>query len=315
MRRLIVLAAAAAAVVTPVFAFPSPASATPGPITALPHKVALGGSPWLPSGELVVDVGNGGAEQKGAFVVHLPHTVKLEPTKRCRAADGDGSTWICDTDTIPAGGSRTYTLAVTSTIPEPAFGISDEGWVEGRTTTGEASNRVEFTIAWPDKLPLRLAATSGPVKDGFADVEMRVTNAGTFTMGGYSLMVKFPKGLTVVSPRCDDSGRMDGVGCEIYRPGPLKAGATDRFTVRMKVTTAPVTVPLFLAPTNRYTNKDTKLDLTLKAAPATTDDDAGPTLPVTGSRTTPILFATGGALVVAGAGILLALRRRRFVAG
>src|SRR5688572_14350567 len=99
MRRLLTLAAAAAAVATPVLAFPSPASATPGPITASAGRVALGGNPWFPTGELAVEVGNSGAEQKGAFVVHLPHTVKLEPTKRCRPADGDASTWICDTDT------------------------------------------------------------------------------------------------------------------------------------------------------------------------------------------------------------------------
>ncbi|GAA0925292.1 hypothetical protein [Virgisporangium aurantiacum] len=105
---------------------------------------------------------------------------------------------------------------------------------------------------------------------------------------------------------------MDGVGCEIYRSGPLKAGATYRFTVRMTVAATPVTVPLFPAPTNRYTNKDSKLDLSPKAA---TPNGAAQTLPVTGSRTTPILFGTGAALVVAGAGILLAfapppLRRR-----
>lgn len=316
MRRILTLAAAAAAILAPVLALPSPASAAAGPVTALAQRVALGSDPWIPTGELRVEVANGGdTEQKAFFRLNLPQSVKLDTTKGCTAVDGQ--TWTCGGDVLASKGTRTYTLKVTSTILEPVFGIESEGWVEGRTADGESGGRNAFSVRWPDRLPVKLAATAAPVTGGATEVDVKVTNAGTFTMGGYSLMIKTPKGVTVVSPGCSDSGRMDGVGCEVYRAGPVRNGATDRFTVKLKVTATPVTVQFFLAPTNRYTNRDTSVDLTLKAAAgagAGTGTDTDPTLPVTGART-QILLAAGGGLVVLGAGLLLLVRRRRVVVG
>lgn len=313
MRRILTLAAAAAtAALAPLLALPSPAAAAAGPISAVAGRVALGSDPWIPTGDLAVHVANGDDTEREAFFrLHLPHAVKLDSTKGCTAVDE--STWTCGGDVLAAGGQKTYTFAVRSTIAEPVFEIENEGWVEGRTADGDSGGRNAFSFRWPDRLPLKLAATSGPVADGTTEVEVRVTNAGTFTMGGYSLMVKTPKGVSVVSPACTDSGRMSGVGCELYRAGTVRAGATDRFTVRLKVTGTPVTVNLLLAPTNRYTNRDTAVDLTLKPASGA-GNDGTPTLPVTGSRT-PVLFAIGGGLVLLGAGMLLLLRRRRVVIG
>jgi LPXTG-motif cell wall-anchored protein len=319
MRRILGLAAIATAVLTPVLAVSGTASAAPGelgPISASAGKVALGSNPWVPTGELRVTVTNEAeTEQKGFFLLRLPTSATLESSKLCKPVEERA--WKCGGDPVAPGGKREYTVAITSTIPEPVFGRSDEGFVQGQTEAGVGGGRTIFTIAWPDRLPLRLAATSKPVANGTTDVDVKVTNAGTFTMGGYSLMVKTPKGVTVVSPACSDSGRMGDAGCELYRDGQLKAGDTDQFTVRLKVTSTPVTVELFLAPTNRYTNKDTRVDLVLKAAAQGGGGGTGgnePTLPVTGSRTN-LLIGTGAGLVVLGAGLLLALRRRRVVIG
>ncbi|HEX8627926.1 MAG TPA: LPXTG cell wall anchor domain-containing protein [Catenuloplanes sp.] len=337
MRRFLSLAVVAAATLTPMMALSSPAMAAPGPVDAYAHKVFLSGSPWSPSEDLTVSVHNGGtAADSGRFMLHLPHTIKLEPTPQCSPTDGMESTWSCGGAVIPAGGSRKYSLKITSAIAQPAFAIVAEGWVQGWSGAGAAGGRHNFTIAWPDRLPVKLTATAGPVTDGAVDVAVRVTNAGTFTLGAYSLNVRTPAGVSVVSPGCSDSSRMNGMGCELYRARQVKAGATDAFTVRLKVTKAPATVTLFLAPTNRYTNKDTTVSLTLKgaaakptatpkatptatptAAPAAANGAGGGTagtLPVTGAGT-PLIVGSGVALVAVGAGLLLVQRRRRALAG
>lgn len=332
MRRFLSLAVVAVATLTPMTALSGPAMAAPGPVNALADRVFLGGNPWSPSDDLTVTVSNGGtAADSGRFMLHLPHTVKLEPTPQCSPTDGMQSTWSCGGAVIPAGGTRTYSLKITSALAQPAFGIAAEGWVQGWSGAGVASGRHHFTIGWPDRLPMKLTATAGTVSDGAVDVAVRVTNAGTFTLGAYSLNLRTPAGVSVVSPRCSDSGRMNGMGCELYRSRQLKAGATDAFTVRLTVTKAPATVTLFLAPTNRYTNKDTTVSLTLKGAaatPAATTAPATPppaaangagggtaaTLPLTGPGT-PLMVGSGAALVAVGAGLLLVQRRRRAVAG
>ena len=201
-------------------------------------------------------------------MVHLPHIVKLEPTKRCRPA-GRRRVHVDLRHRHPSG-RRLPHLHPGRHVDRSRARVRDlrRGLVEGRTAKGEPAQRVEFTLRWPDKLPLRLAATSGPVKDGFADVEMRVTNAWDVHDGRVLADGHVPEGphrglAPVRRQRPDGRRRLRDLPF-----GPAEARATDRFTVRMKVTATPVTVPLFLAPTNRYTNKDSKLDLTLKAATA-----------------------------------------------
>ncbi len=347
MRRFPIFAALAAAAVTPVLAFAGPAAAAPpptdkGPVVAFVEKVFLSGDPWAPSGELTVHVRNDSDfEDRGRFLLHLPQTARLAPNQPCVLFDWNRSQWLCEGGTLAAGKSRTHTLTVRSVTSGAAFDIVDEGDVQGYSDANETSARNPFSIAWPHRLPLKLAATAGPVRGGAVDVTVRVTNAGSFILGAYSVNVRTPAGVRVASPACSDTNHRIPAGCELYRTRQLAAGATDRFTVRLTVPATPVTVQLVLEPAARYTNKDTTVSLTLNGAAATTPPAPTPTatttpaatspaaappaaggtgggggtgLPVTGDRTA-VLAGSGAALVALGAGLVLSLRRRRFQLG
>jgi LPXTG-motif cell wall-anchored protein len=344
MHRFPALAALAAAAVTPVLALAGPAAAAPpaadqGPVSALAEKVFLGGDPWAPRGELTVSVRNGSEHQdRGRFLLHLPQTARLTPNQPCVLFDWNKSLWLCEGGTLEAGESRTHTLTVQSVVNAPVFDIVDQGHVQGYSDMNETSKPISFPIAWPARLPLKLAATAGRVTGGAVDVAVRVTNAGSFTLGAYSVNVKTPAGVRVASPACSDTNHNVPAGCELYRTRQLAAGATDRFTIRLTVPATPVTVQLVLEPSARYTNKDTTVSLTLNGAAATTPPAPaattpaapaaggsgggstggsgggyGTALPVTGDRTA-ILAGSGAALVALGAGLVLSLRRRRFQA-
>ncbi|MFI7605418.1 LPXTG cell wall anchor domain-containing protein [Micromonospora sp. NPDC049366] len=292
-------------------------------ILARADLVFLGGDPWRPSGPLVITMRNlGPAAAKGFFVLRLPSMVELTGPGDCRAAGGPGKGWICGGAEIAAGGTREYRLRVTSSVPEAVFGVDSAGSVAGRDAAGTTERPTEFRISWPDKIALRLRASAGPVVDGTTTVTARVTNASTFALGGYSLNVTTPAGVRVVEPGCSDSGRMDGVGCELLRTGPLAAGATETVRVRLAVSGGSTNVRLFLGPGNRYTNRDISVTLRLSGAAATST--ATPPTGATGTPT-PVGQSTGElprtgpagltyalvgvALLAIGAGLLL-LRRR-----
>ncbi|MFC4018079.1 LPXTG cell wall anchor domain-containing protein [Micromonospora sp. GCM10011542] len=297
-------------------------------ITARAELLPLGGDPWHPSAPLEVDVRNQGATAaKGFFVLRLPQNVGLTSGGDCRPDDGAKRTWLCGGAQLPAGGGRVYRLTVTSSAPEPVFGFNAWGSVAGRDADGVTERPTDFRINWPDRTSLRLRATAGPVVDGVATIRVGVTNTGTFDLGGYALNIATPAGVRVTAPACSDSGRMNGVGCEILRLRALPDGATDGFDVRVAVTGGTKDVRLWLAPVNRYTNKDTSVTLRLTgggsgAGDATTPPPVNPTaaptsstpkaaeLPRTGSASTTYVLV-GAALLTLGAGLLL-LRRRFF---
>ena len=290
----------------------------------------LSGDPWHPSGPLEVKVVNqGGAAAKGFFVLRLPQGADLTAGGGCRAGGGATRTWVCGGAELSAGGDRTYRLTVTSSAAQPVFGVTEWGSVAGQDATGRADRPTDFRINWPDPTTLRLRAAAGPVVDGVATIRVLVMNTGTFDIGGYSLNVATPDGVRVTAPGCSDSGRMNGVGCEILRERRLADGATDSFDVRVATTGGTKSVRLWLAPTNRYTNQDTSVTLRLTGGGsggggATTAPPADPTTPATTLPATPAPDATelprtgtttvaygliGVSLLTIGGGLLL-LRRR-----
>ncbi|MEV4499772.1 LPXTG cell wall anchor domain-containing protein [Micromonospora arborensis] len=308
-------------------------SATAAPtVTARGDIVFLAQDPWFPSGPLEVTVKNPGATAaKGFFVLRLPDFVEPTSGADCRSLSGTPRSWLCGGAELPAGGERAYRLTVTSSTPEPVFGVSAWGSVAGRDAAGVTDGFTDFRINWPDRTSLRLRATAAPIVDGMTTVRVRVTNAGTFDIGGYSFTITTPDGVRVTAPACSDSGRMNGVGCEVLRRGVLADGATDSFDVRLSVTGGTKTVRLSLAPTSRYTNKDTALTLRLGgtggsgAGDASTPPSADPAatltptavgtstpeaaqLPRTGTSGS-IYGLIGAVLLALGVGLLV-LRRR-----
>ncbi|MFY1619927.1 LPXTG cell wall anchor domain-containing protein [Micromonospora sp. WMMD736] len=334
---LLVPVLAGPAVAAPVLA--APTASTAPTITARGDIVFLGGDPWAPSGPLGVTVRNtGSAAAKGFFVLRLPVDVDLLRGEDCEIVRGTPRTWLCGGAELPAGGERVYRLTIGSSASEPVFGVPAWGAVAGRDAAGVTDRFTDFRVNWPDRTSLRLRATADPVVHGTTTVRVRVTNAGTFDIGGYSLFVTTPAGVRVAAPTCADRGRMVGVACEVLRPNVLGDGVTDSFDVRLTVTGGTKTVQVSLAPTNRYTNKDTVTTLRLNgsggsgAGDATTPSPTGtaltpsptatarPTVGVTSStpgavqlpRTGPSGGAyalVGAALLALGAGLLV-LRRR-----
>ncbi|MBM7493091.1 LPXTG-motif cell wall-anchored protein [Micromonospora luteifusca] len=288
----------------PAAAAPAPTaspSATAAPtVTARGDIVFLAQDPWFPSGPLEVTVKNPGATAaKGFFVLRLPNSVEPTSGGDCKAISGTPRSWLCGGAELPAGGERAYRLVVTSSAPKPVFGVSAWGSVAGRDAAGVTDQFTDFRINWPDRASLRLRATAAPVVDGMTTVRVQVTNTGTFDIGGYSLNITTPAGVRVTAPACSDSGRMNGVGCEIPRRRVIADSATDSFDVRLTVTAGTKTVQLSLAPTDRYTNKDSALTLRLGgtggsgAGDATTPPPADPTATPTPTPTpTPTTVGT-----------------------
>ena len=271
MRRIVTTAVLAAALLS-LGAGPVSAQKAPALIQAVPQNVALDQNPWSPTGDLKVTVKNHGpGTANGHFLLHLPSGVELAPGTDCRRADGPHQpAYICGGKSLAVGGTAAYRVKLRSTNAEPVFDVRFRGgWVEGKNLRGAHGTRKAFVVSGPVKLPVRLAATAGVRTDGHVDVAVRVTNAGRATLGGYSLNVVTPAGVTVVSPACSDSGRMNGVGCEVYRAKRVPAGATDAFTLRLAVGDTARSVRLFLAPGNRYPNSDTQVTLKVggKAVP------------------------------------------------
>ncbi|MGW4499606.1 LPXTG cell wall anchor domain-containing protein [Micromonospora sp. NPDC004336] len=303
---------------------PSPTTTPPAgapTVIARADHVFLQGDPWHPSAPLEVSVSNmGTSAARGSFVLRLPAGVGLTRAGDCRADAAAARTWVCGGAELAAGGRRTYRLRLTSTAAEPVFGQQVWGSVAGRDAAGVTDRPTDFRINWPDRTTLRLRATATPVIDGKVTLTARVTNTGAFAIGGYALNVVTPDGVRVVGPACSDSGRMSGAGCEIPRPDALGEDATDTVRVRLAVSGDAPTVRLYLAPTNRYTNRDTSVTLRLAAgggatppagpsrtATPTTPAAAGTELPRTGSAGTAYALV-GAALLALGAGLLL-LRR------
>lgn len=297
------------------------AADTPAVIEAVPQDVTLDQDPWVPTGDLAVVVRNHGpGTADGQFVLHLPNGVELAPGTGCRRADGPHQpAHICGGTPLKVGATATYRVKLRSTTGEPVFDVRvDDGWVEGKNPLGGHGTRRGFTVNWPAKLPVRLAATVGPRTGGHVDVDVRVTNAGRTALGGYSLNVTTPAGVRVLSPTCSDSGRMNGVGCELYRAGQVAPGGTDAFRVRLAVGDNARSVQLRLAPTNRYSGGDTQVTVKVggkaTASPAVSAAAAGTggsgsELPLTGPGT-GILLAVGAGLVLLG-GALTVRRRGR----
>ncbi|MEH1168659.1 LPXTG cell wall anchor domain-containing protein [Micromonospora sp. CPCC 205539] len=335
MKRLLSIGILAAALTLPTLAAPAAAAPTATPtagaatVSARGDLVFLSGDPWHPSSPLEVRVLNTGkTATKGFFVLRLPQGVDLTSGGDCRTDGGAPRTWLCGGTELRAGDDRAYPLTVTSSTAEPAFGTSAWGSVAGRDAAGVTEAPAEFRINWPDRTSLRLRATAGPVADGVTTVRVRVTNTGTFDLGGYSLNIATPAGARVTAPTCSDSGRMNGVGCEILRNRSLADGATDSFDVRVAVTGDAKTVRLWLAPTTRYTNKDTSVTLRLTGSGGSGAGDATTAPPTADATTTPGATTTpeaqlprtgspattfglvGAVLLVVGAGLLLIPRRR-----
>ncbi|WP_410812974.1 LPXTG cell wall anchor domain-containing protein [Micromonospora sp. 067-2] len=326
--------AGAAPTPTPTVAPSTTAGSAAPTILARGEIVFLGGEPWHPSGPLEVTVVNrGAAAAKGYFVLRLPQDVALTSGGDCRVLGGAARTWLCGGAELPAGGDRTYRLRVTSSAAEPVFGVIAWGSVAGRDAAGRTDQPYDFRLNWPDRTSLRLRATADPVVGGVATIRVRVTNTGSFDVGGYSLNVATPAGVRVTMPACTDSGRMNGVGCEILRGRTLPDGATDGFDVRVAVTGGTKTVRLWLAPTNRYTNRDTSVTLRLTAGgsgggatatptagPTTADPTTAPATSTPGAAELPRTGTAGlaygligSALLTLGVGLLLL--RRRLVRG
>jgi LPXTG-motif cell wall-anchored protein len=276
MNRLLSSALLAAAVLlAPVLAGPAAAAPATSPtaspsetavstITARGDLVFLGGDPWSPTGPLEVSVRNsGGTAAKGFFVLRLPVNADLILGGDCRTVQGTPRTWLCGGAELPAGGERVYRLTVASSAAEPVFGAQAWGSVAGRNAAGITDRFTEFRINWPDRTSVGLRATATPVVDGTTTVRVRVTNTGSFDIGGYSVAVTTPTGVRVTFPTCADRGRMVGVGCEILRPKVLADGTTDSFDVHLTVTGGEKTVRLSLTPAQRYTNRDTTVTLRL----------------------------------------------------
>ncbi|SCF29618.1 LPXTG cell wall anchor domain-containing protein [Micromonospora chokoriensis] len=338
---------AAALLLAPALAGPAVAAPTATPTASPSHTVAptitargglvfLGGDPWSPSGPLEVSVRNSGiTAAKGFFMLRLPESVDLTSGADCRADADTPRTWLCGGAELPARGERTYRLTVLSSHAEPVFGVKAWGSVAGRNATGITDGFTEFRINWPDRTSVGLRATATPVVDGTTRVRVRVTNTGSFDIGGYSLAVTTPAGVRVTAPGCSDSGRMNGVGCEILRPIVLTAGTIDSFDVHLTVTGGEKTVRLSLTPAQRYTNRDTTVTLRLGGTggsgagdtptpspdPTATAATPSPSASVPSASTTqaeqlPRTGPSGGAYALVGAAMLalgaglLVLRRR-----
>jgi LPXTG-motif cell wall-anchored protein len=333
MNRLIATAAIGLATVAAALSVPSAAgaaptsSAAPGPISATAEPINFDGDPWAPSGTLSVTVHNGsGRAVRGHFLLEVPMSAHLVDREHCRLSEDDDYTFVCGGALLEAGADKTYRMQVRSDLDGVQFDTSIRGRVVGIELGGERGVPADFAINWPRKVPLRLAAAEGSTVGRRTTVEATVTNAGEFAIGGYSLGVRLPKGAkTVGANACKNVIRFDGPICELYRGKGLKAGAVDTFTLTTDVVGGPKKITFYLAPVERYPNKDTSVTLTLGAGTpsATATPTAVPTAPVTsapgagGADELPKTGVDAVILAVAGAGVLglgallLVIARRR----
>jgi hypothetical protein len=273
------VATSSAVLTAPSVAAARGSSAPDGAISALADLALLAGNPWRPGADTDVVVRNDGpVDARGFFLLTLPEGVELGATDGCDTIPAGGDqTWVCGGDRISAGGSRTYPIRVNAQAEPPEFGVQRYGYVTGRDEQGRLGRRTGFRITWPDRTELRLTAAKGSIADGAAKVAVRVSNAGSFPIGGYSLVVETDTGMRVISKGCASVGADPGP-CRIDRNAMLEAGATDRFTVTLAPAPGdrPQSVHLLLTPSDRYTNPDTTATLTWKGAPAVSPSHARP---------------------------------------
>ncbi len=275
------VATATAVLTAPPVAVARGSSAADGTISAHADMALLTGNPWHPGADTDVVVRNDGpVSAPGSFLLTLPEGVALGATDICEAVpEGGGRTWLCGGAQIPAGGSRTYPIRVNAQAEPPEFGVQRYAYVTGRDHQGRLGRRTDFRISWPDRTQLRLTATKGSTVDGATKIAVRVRNAGSFPIGGYSLSVETDTGMRVISKGCNPVGAETGP-CQIGRNAVLKAGAADRFTVTLALAAGnrPQSVHLLLTPSGRYTNPDTMATLTWRgtAAVGLSPTQAGP---------------------------------------
>ncbi len=265
------VATSAAVLTAPPAAVARGSSAAEGTIVADADMAVLTGNPWHPGADTAVVVRNDGpVSGRGFFLLTLPEGVDLGATDSCGTIpEGGRRTWLCGGGQIPAGGSRTYPIRINAQAERPEFGVQRYAEVTGRDDQGRLGPRTDFRISWPDRTQLRLTATKGSTVDGATKVAVRVRNAGTFPIGGYSVSVRTATGMRVTSRGCAPAGAEPG-HCQIDRNAMLKVGATDRFTVVLAWAPGdrPQSVHLRLTPSGRYPNPGTMATLTWRGTPA-----------------------------------------------
>jgi hypothetical protein len=259
------LAAGTVALTTPAAAVAAPAVPSAS-ISAVAAPVVLSGNPWSPGGNTYVTVHNGGdAAAPGYFEVVLPEGTVLGATDICDAVTpGVLTKWVCGGDELPAGGEQRYLIRLNSDLLTPDFATTMAGNVAGRTADGRLGTRNEFPVTWPARTTMKLAATKGKPVAGRTTVTVKATNTGTFAIEGYSLDVNTPANATVQSS-CSAEPHVPSADCEVWRAKTVQPGATDTFTVTVKVTGQKADVGFALSPVRRYTNADAKTTLTLTA--------------------------------------------------
>jgi LPXTG-motif cell wall-anchored protein len=315
------LAAVAAALSVPAGATAAPKpSADLGPISATAGPLDFEGNPWAPSGTLAVTVHNGSHKAlKGHFLLQLTESAYLVPGQ-CKTFKDDDYSFVCGGDLLGAGADKTYRLRINSDVDGVQFEASDKGRVVGIELEGGRGAPDDFAINWPRRMPLSLVVAQASAVGGKSKVDVTVTNQGTFAIGGYSLAVRLPKGVSVAG--CDTKLKREGASCEVYRGKGLKAGAVDRFSLTTTVGSGPKNVTFYLTPGDRYTNEDTSVTLALGGAaeatatpaptlPVTPEPGTDPELPKTGVNA--VALAAGGAGVLGLGALLFVIARRRRV--
>jgi hypothetical protein len=197
--------------------------------------------------------------------VVLPEGTALGATDICdQVTPGVFTKWVCGGDELPAGGEQRYLIRLNSDLITPDFGTTMPGNVAGRTADGRLGARNDFPVTWPARTTMKLVTTKGQPVSGRTKVTVTATNTGTFAIEGYSLDVDTPANATVQSS-CFGEPHVPSVDCEVWRSKTIQPGATDTFTVTVKVTGTTAKVGFTLSPVQRYTNKDAKTALTLSA--------------------------------------------------
>ncbi|GGJ97110.1 hypothetical protein GCM10010123_28880 [Pilimelia anulata] len=270
--RTAALAAAAALAVLPAAVPAAAAPADDAPVTTAPRPVALDNDPWVPHGKLDIALGNPNETgTPGTVQLLLPATLTVRDDKRCTAVDPGtlpavpatvAAAWSCALGTVPAKGGKEATVRLRSATAEPVFGVEAKGWVRGAGAAGVGANS-EFAVAWPARLPVRLAAKPGANNGGTVAVTAAVTNAGTIPLRGYALLARVPAGVTVASKYCKATAHAGKDGCEVLRLDDVAPGRADEVTIKFRVGSRGGAVELWLAPPSRYPNKDTSTRVTL----------------------------------------------------
>ncbi|HEX5741326.1 MAG TPA: hypothetical protein VFY17_07205 [Pilimelia sp.] len=268
MNRALRASAFAAAFATAVVSAPGLASANAAgdPVTATAKSVALGKNPWAPFARLPIALTNPNETATPAtFQLLLRGPVGIRPDQRCKSVNvgqlsnvptGATAAYECTAGRLPGKSAREAALRLVSTADDPVFGIVGAGWTRGVSATGQVGKATEFAIGWPAKTPVRLAAAASRNKDGAVGVNVIITNAGSATLSGYSVVMKAGTGATPTSKACRKTPEAGAGACEVRRGREIAAGASESFTVKFSVPGRAAEVELWLAPGNRHPNED-----------------------------------------------------------